>query len=419
LRAFCQVALLELRRLVRSKTALALLLASVAWMLATPYLVKSDGTLDGARQIYVRFSLGGVFVLCAISLAASAASSLALERENRRLQLSRTRPVARLTLALARMFALTSLGAAVLAMSSLILLCNVQGDRLCNHVAGPVMESIEAEAARMYDYYMADPETPPEIKAAKKSTVMRVLRQGALDHYQSIAADETAEWTFPAPQSEKLSVSLRFTNDFDLRDDVRGEFSYGAFRGAVSNITQAVVHVPLEAGSGGVAGAQDGKLRFVNMGVSSLMLRPRKDIKLLSGADSFRMNLLRAYLELVSMLSATIAFAVFLGAGLGRPVAVFTCITFMFVSFASSDIIGQYPDQFETDNVDRIGLALTRAVEYASRPVNSLHPLASLSADECIEPGEAIPVALVDMVLLPLLFALLSSFAISLREDWI
>ena len=143
------------------------------------------------------------------------------------------------------------------------------------------------------------------------------------------------------------------------------------------------------------------------------MLRPRKDLKLLVEADTFGANLVRAYLQLVSILAAICAFAVFLGSFLGRTVAVFSCVVMLFVGAVSSDVIVSYPDQLESDRVDRISLAITRAVELASRPLSSLNPVAALSADECVEPLQTAQVIAIDGLAIPIVFSLLAAFAIS------
>ena len=51
---FAKIFCLELASLVRSKTLAMLAVACVAWMYAMPYLVRNDGTADGAREMLVR-----------------------------------------------------------------------------------------------------------------------------------------------------------------------------------------------------------------------------------------------------------------------------------------------------------------------------------------------------------------------------
>jgi hypothetical protein len=147
------------------------------------------------------------------------------------------------------------------------------------------------------------------------------------------------------------------------------------------------------------------------------MLRPRKDIKLLSPADEFWKNLLRAYLEMVSAIALLAAFAVLLSACLGRSVALFVAMVTLIVSEISPSVIQQYPDQLESDFADRIGLHLTRAAAEITRPVSQLSPLESLSKDECIETGEAIRSTVVNLVMLPSFLALLAALAMPFKQE--
>ena len=59
-------------------------------------------------------------------------------------------------------------------------------DRRCNHVYRPLLESPREEALKMYDSYMADPDTSPMVKKAKKAVVLRILEQRAKDHYDGL-----------------------------------------------------------------------------------------------------------------------------------------------------------------------------------------------------------------------------------------
>ena len=92
--SFWRIFWLEFTGFVRSKALALLVAASVLWMVGLPFVLKGDGTADGARELYVHFSLGGVFVLLVVALLASATGSLAREREAKRLQLTLVRPVA-------------------------------------------------------------------------------------------------------------------------------------------------------------------------------------------------------------------------------------------------------------------------------------------------------------------------------------
>jgi len=416
---FLEIVRLELRALVRSR-ALALLVAvSVGWILASASIVTGDGTPDGWRELYVRTSLGGVFVLLVVTLLAAATGSIARERATKRLALTLVRPVGYFTVACGKTFALALTGAAVLALSAAVLLLRVGGDRPCHHVLAPVMPTPAEEARTMYDAYVADPSTPEAIRKAKKSLVLRILEQRAFDNYQSVPTNEVTRWRFDAPAGvDRVAVRMRFTNDYDMRQDVRGRLSFGAFSASVSNITQAVLTVPLVRSADGPAGGADAQeLVFQNVGNSALMLRPRRDIALLLPADAFAANLVRAWLELVALLTFVIAFGVFLGACLARPVALFTALVLLIVGEISPSVIDQYPDALEANAIDRMGLAITRVVAAVARPCSALTPLQALSSDECVEPAEAAGALVADAIALPAFLALLAAFALPRKQE--
>lgn len=410
---------LEIRAIVRSRALALLLVASAGWMFAMPYLVKSDGTEEGARQMYVQYALGGVFAIVVVSLVAAAAGSLAKDRAGKRLQLTQVRPVRFMTMALGRIAAFAATGAFVLAVAAGILAARVELSRPCDHVLSPVMESPQAEAERMYEEYMKDPDTPKEVREAPKDDVVRILRQRASEHYQEIPTNAVESWTFALPAREAeaaVAVRLKFTNMYDVREDVAGMFLLGGMSGVVSNVTKSVTKVPL-AGAAESLAAGEGRLLFRNEGKGAVMLRPRRDINLLVGADTFAWNLVRAWAELVSLLTLSVAFAVFLGGSLGRSTAVFTALTMLAIAVLSPAVIEECPYEVDTTHGDRIGLALTHFARAATSPFSAVTPLEHLAADECVERSEVFRTFAVDFVALPLAFAFLAALVIPRKQE--
>lgn len=414
--SFWRIFWLECVSLVRSRTLAMLSAASVAWMLVFPHLAKGDGTAEGLRELTIRFSLGGVFALLVVSLLASSAGSLAGERAAKRLQLTLVRPVRFASVALGRIAAHVAVGAFVLALACAVLAARTDLGAPCRHVLSPTLPSPREEAKAMYAAYMADTNTPVEVRRARKSTVLRLLENRAIDHYQTIPTNSCAEWTFSGlgrlGRADGLSVRMRFTNQLEMRQSVEGLFRLGGLEGPVSNITQAVLSVPLR----GVGEAGE-RLTFENRGGSALMLRPRRDLNLLVPADAFGWNLLRAYVVLVSVLSMVVSFGVLLSAGLGRPVALFVAFVALAVGEMSPSVVEQYPDELETNLADRIGLAVTRAAARVTRPVSALSPIGALSRDECVEPREMWQMAAVDLVAIPLALSLLAGLVVPRKQD--
>lgn len=249
-----------------------------------------------------------------------------------------------------------------------------------------------------------------------KEDVVALLAAKAPDHYQTVGTNETASWEFAyLGTTDKLSVQLRFTNMYDTREDVNGRFSLGQATGAVSNITQAVTKVPLS----GVAGPSDGLARvlaFENHGGSSVMLRPRRDIQLLVEADSLACNLTRATLELVAMLSVALAFAMFLGASLGRSVAVFAVITMLVLTALTPSVVAD-ADEFASEKMDRIGYKIAKFTEKFTRPLGALEPLEKLANDVCVERAEVVRVMTLNLGVYPLLLLMLSALVIPRKQD--
>ena len=420
LRRFREIFKLEFTALSRSRTLIALVLAACAWVLILPHQLKSDGTADGARELTVSYSLTGVFVLLVVAMVASATASIARERAEKRLQLTLIRPVRYFLVVAGKIAAHAAVAAVVLLAAMAALSPGVDLQRRSWHVSSPVLPSPREEALAMYDAFISDPDTGAEIKRAKKSVILRILEQRAFDHYQTVPTNSTVSWAFPAADSGDgpLAVRLRFTNQFEMRQDVAGIFRLGTAAGVVSNITQAVIDVPL-AGADGCRrdGRRQETLTFENLGSSSLMLRPRRDIKLLSQADEFWKNMVRSYLEMLAAITLITSLAMFLSACLGRPVALFTAMVVLVVSEISPSVIQQYPDQLEADVVDRIGLALTRTAAGITRPISALSPVEKLAKDECIETGEVVRATAVNMFALPALLALLAAAVMPHKQE--
>ena len=417
MRKFAEIVMLELRSLVRSRTLAMLVVATVAWMFGLPHVLKGDGTAEGARELYLRFSLGGVFVLTVVALLSSATGSLARERVAKRLQLTMVRPVRCFVLFLGKAVAHMAVGAVVLLTACAALALEVGLSAPCYHVLSPVLPSVKEEAAAMYEAYMKDPQTPEAVKKAKKEVVLRILAARAVDHYQSIPTNEVTSWRFPKfhPQGTDLRVRMRFAAQFDTRQDVRGRFTLGDWAAPVSNITQAVVTVPLSQSQ--VTEGPADALTFFNGGKDALMLRPRKDINVLLPADAFGFNLLRAFLVLLAILSLVVSFGLFLSAGLGRPVALFVALVTLIVGEMSPSVLEQYPEELGANVTDRIGLFITRVAVEATSPISSATPLESLANDECVEPKAVVRSLVLDAVALPLILAFLSALVIPRKQE--
>ena len=407
--AFLAAFRLEIVSFARSKALFLLLAASLLWMVAAPFWIEGDGTLDGFRELLVRYSLGGVFALLAVALLASATGAFAREREAHRLNLTLVRPIRHATLALAKICALTCLGAVVLAVAclSVCLYPSVALDRPARHLVSPILPSVREEAVQAYEAFLKDPRTPEAVRRAKRSAVVRLLEQRAFDRYESVRTNGTVSLSFPtiAARGEDLLLRVRFEGLFNARQDVRGVFRLGDYEGVLTNVTQASLEIPLHAVSGGVPSTE---LTFRNESPRTLMFRPRRDIQLLSPGGTFAQNLGASFVELLSLLALVVGFGVFLSSALSRPVALFVALVLLVVGEISPSVIETTSDDLEAGLVDRVSLELTRVSASLTRPLSAVDPISRLSRDVKIETPELVCVVLVDALLAPLLFALLA-----------
>jgi ABC-type transport system involved in multi-copper enzyme maturation permease subunit len=408
--SFWRIFSLESVALVRSKTLPLMMAAATVWMFAMPYIIRSDGTAEGARELYIHYSLGGVLLMLVVSLVASATGSLARERAEKRLQLTLVRPVSAFTVAAGKICALTAAGALTAALAVAVLGFKTGFSGRCFHVLSPVMAaSVESEAAEEYGKFMADPETPDILRKADKKAVLKILEQRALDRYEVLPTNSVSSWSFPhaAGAGGGAVVRMRFSSAYDSRQDVFGVFASGDCRVAVSNITKSVLTVPL--GDGNVSG----RLEFFNLGGKPLMVRPRQDVELLLPADAALWNMLRAWIVMTATLALVISVGLVLGAALGRPVALFTAVVTLIVGEMSPGVVKRYPDPLGAPGFDRIGLAVAEAVTDNLRPVSSMLPLEELSRGECVEWSEVARQSAVSLFMLPALAALLAAFVMS------
>ena len=419
MRGLLQILVLEWRALIRTGILPLLWLFAFLWTAFAPFWLQSDGTPEGAREIFLTYGVGTVVVLTFIAFGTAAAGSLAKERSAKRLQLSLVRPVSAFALAWGRMVAYTLGCASVIAISLLIAAVVGERSRCAYHVRTPILQSPAAEAEQEYADYMRNAETPEVVKKMKKGDVLRILEQKAYERYMTIGTNTIAAWKFRTgknvPRSRRLA-RFKFASIYNTRADVRGEVAFEGAKTAISNITSSVVIVPLKAASAAESAAQ-GVLTFQNQGKTTLMLRPRKDVHLLEEAGTFGGNLVRAGVALTALGGLIIALGIFLSAGLGRSVAVFTLLGFLFVSAVGGDVIESYPDPLETNRLDRIGLKLTRSVEYLTQPFARTLPLNALIADEYLETEDLAVVVGIDLVVVPLVFAAFSALCLRRKEE--
>ena len=408
--------LIAWRALVRGHVLAALLVLAGLAHAFLPIIVRSDGTDAGWREMFLRAVPGSVYSVLCVAMLSCACGMLAGERESNRLALAAVRPVSAFTVVLGKLMALVAVAAVVLAFNS-ALTCARGGWKGCAHVYEPVLEPPEVAARRAMEQMLADTNTPQEVRSAPRHTLLTILTGREIDRYDAVPPSHAIQWPFASEAADAATgivARLRFSTQFNTRAEVSGSVALGPWSAPVSNNTQSVLELPLSRTSSAKADGPLVPFVFSNMGKSSVMLRPRCDVQVLVPADTFVMNVFRASCEMLAVITLLCAFGLFLSSALSRPVAIFTALVALLVSEMAPAVVAQYPDALDLAVTDRMGLALSRWIAFATSAWAGPQPLADLATGTCVEWKSLLRTLAVDALAGP--FVLVSAAAFVVRR---
>ena len=410
--------LLAWRALVRGHVLTALMALTALAHLLLPAIVRSDGTEAGGREVFLRAVPGSVYMVLCVALLACACGLVARARESHRLALAAVRPVSAGALLFGPLLALVAVAALVLAFNA-GLTCARGGWTDCRHVYAPELDPPEKAARQMLQEILVNTNTPQEVRSAPRHRLLSILIGREVDRYESIPPGRDMAWPFPdeaASVPEGVVARIRFSTQFNMRASLSGVVTLGPWSAVVSNNTQSVLEIPLSRPPDQGAG-WDAKLKFRNTGKSTVMLRPRRDVEVLTPADSFGMNMLRATCEMLCVVTFLCAFGLFLSTALSRPVAVFTALVALVVTEMAPAVLEQYPETLDLPLSDRIGLWLSRGVAFATSAVSGPQPVSDLATGTCVEWSALGHAALVDAVVAPLVLLSLAAYLVCRRAS--
>lgn len=418
---------LELCASVRSRALALLTGASLAWVLAVPHVLKGDGSVVGWFELCVRYSLGVVFALVLVSLAASAAGSLAKDRAAKRLQLSLVRPTPHFAIALGRMLALTAVGAFVLALAALTMTLRLRPfqaesgyGRFCDHVIEPQLASPHAAVEERLAELRKD--NPDFVEKGGERDIRRFLLRYVTSRYETVRPGEQASWTFDTSSvgdGSEVAVRLRVTDVFDRLEQVDATLRLGDREGRLTHVNKTLVKVPLDRAAGEASEADPSVLTLANGGGLAVSLCPYRDLHLLVKADAFGWNVFRAWIVLSGILSVVIAFSLFLGSCLSRSVAIFSVVSLLAISTISPVLVEDYPDPSGMTWLDRVSMRLTDFAVSATSPLSVYSPISDLESTTCVEwraVGSSIGL---NVILLPLVLSWLAGLVMVRKQDGI
>lgn len=437
------VALLAVRGAVRTKVVAALLALLAVCVAALPGAVKGDGTPDGDLRILLSYTLGFSFGILCLATLWSACALFAAEIDSSRIQLSAVKPVRPfefwvgkwLALLVFNAVLLTAVYAAVYAQVQWRLYRNGWAASDClvsRRVSHPLLPSAKEEALQQYEDLRVQNALP---KNLSRREVLRTLEEKADERYDGVNPGETASWMFhltqPLQNSEAVTVRVRFDTEFSTREQIKG-----VFRLAAATRPDVAVAVPLDdftqneiefvvdarafAAAAPVGGLRDFELAFRHGGdpkkTTALMLRGRRDVVLLTPGGSFVANLARAALVQGGVLALLAAFGLTLSACFSVPVAAFSATVLLVLTVVANSVVNTISVEDEKQWQNRAGVAVSRAVHWASDRAMRVEPLESLTRGERIDGGTIGGCLLWNLALMPAVFALLGCAVLRRRE---
>ena len=412
--------LLAWRALLRGHVLTALLALTALAHLFLPAVVRSDGTDSGGSELFLRVVPGSVYMVLCVALLACACGLVARARESHRLALTMVRPVSAGAVVLGPLMALVAVAAVVLAFNA-GLTCVRGGWPDSRHVYVPDLEPPEVAARQMLQEILASTNTSEEVRSTPQHRLLAILIGREADRYEVVRSGGTLELPFPAEAAETsdgVVARIHFSTRFNLRASLSGEVSFGKWSAAVTNNTQSFLDIPLAvATSCDPPAVETPKLVFRNTGRSEVMLRPRRDVEVLTPADSFGMNMLRASCEMLCVIAFLCAFGLFLSSALSRPVAIFTALVALTVTEMAPAVLSQCPETLDLPFTDRIGLWLSRGVVFATSAVAAPEPVSDLATGTYIKWADAGRAFLVDAVVAPLVLLSLAAFIVRRRAS--
>ena len=435
-----------MRAALRTKTVAALLVLLAVCVAVLPGVVKGDGTPEGDLQILLTYTLGFAFGLLCLATLWAACALFAAEIDSARMHLSAVKPVRAAEFWLGKWLALLGLNALVLAAVYAGVYGQVawrmrrsgwaEADRpVSRRVTRPVLPTPREEAREAYEVLRRHDALP---KGMSETAVLKTLEAKADEKYDVINPGDEVRWRFRLKRpvsvkaADRVTVKIRFDTEFSTREHVTGVCRLSvagqpkrAVEVALDDFTQNEIEFVVDTRAFAADGPETDRLRdfevaFRHTGdaktVSALMLRFRKDVKLLTPGGTFEANLARAACVQWSVLALLAGFGLTLSACFSLPVAAFVATLLLALTLVGNSVVQVVSEDDEKEWRNRVGIWVSRGVAAATRQAFKAEPLTALTLGERLE-GDVLGRSVVwNVVWLPALFAVAGCWVLRRRE---
>lgn len=450
MRRIFSIASLTFRESTKSKLIIALAAVLVFIVVGLPTILKGDGTAIGIARMTLLYTIGVSFVFLSVTALWVSAASIASDVKNRTLQLVRVKPVRMWQLWIGKWLGIVFLNAILLAgvfagVYARIAMSGVlKSEEICNakKFYHPDLPSLESQIDEMVK----------NISAVEKMTPHDVRQLRSQLRHQLPYATATLKrgtrwiWNFspdrlPA-QGEKLWLRFKFQTDSMAQeipvancilryDDEKSKgtaFSITDFSQREMDIAVEAPVKILDPSDLDKAVAQQLQLIVDNAsreGASQIMLQPRQGLFLMQNAGRIEVNMLRAYVVLLSILALLLAVGLTAGAFFTMPVAIFAT-TCMILTVLTSNYVISDPDILDPDGLENVtpfqrfqfasSVMVTRTIAAASAPALRPSPLTQIADSKWVPDTELRDAVIGNLLVLPGCLAILTSFYLARKE---
>jgi len=347
MRKILAIAGIAIRSAIRSRVVVVLLALLLIAIIALPLTIKGDGTLTGAVQVLLRYTLGAVNIILSIATLWAGCAAIAAEVQEHQVQLLVTKPVTRAQLWLGKWLGLLALNAALLAVAGGVtyglLHWHLNRQRLsaqdrtalreellvARRVVNAELVSVEADAQRIFQEQLHSGAIPKE---ARQDQVLTAIRQTLLQQAHAVPPDLMLRQVFKVPRAttRPLVVRYKFTSSLTDKNPVACIWLAGAperpdrFQRPEMAAPAGVHTLQIPASMVATDGTLTVDIANVNPEQLTMVFAPADGVQLLVYDSSFAANFSRSLLVMLGELAFLGALAVTMGSLFSLPVAALT-----------------------------------------------------------------------------------------------
>ncbi len=442
---------LTLRSIFRERVALSMLALLALVLLLLPAGLETDGTIQGALRMHIRYSLGfSSFLIAAMTLWVSCAS-IAGDLSSKRLQMLLTKSVHRAEIWWGKWLAVVTL------VSGLMFVCGgVTYLRIQQMVQTAALSPEEkTELASQYitarrpvdaDYIDLSEEAnamaDAQIEAgAVPENFPRENLVAQMEHYLRVShnaasAGQIIPYDFQLPNPLVLGSTFQISYEYDGASmgnstapgawhiDLPGKEGVQVFETEENPYGTKVIEVTVDEA---LAGATALTLRFENRSEESgrVFFKTDQGVRLFFGGGSFFLNLFRALLLLCGMLGLLAAIGVSAGSVFSLPVACYvSAVVLLMQSFSGTVeevVAGGVPAIEHEENqlshsIKVFQYKVFQGVLVVLKPLEIESPLGRVSKGVLVSPSETFSVFFLRFAPVVLLISGVGVFLFSRRE---